>query len=228
MGFHKLVANREHYDTVIAAVMRAELSVWIATADVKELMVEVAGKVSKRRGARRASGYRSILDVLDGLAERGVEQRMLHAKLPSRPFREEFDKHPRLVNGGLQLRLCPRNHMKVVIIDGRLLYLGSANWTGAGLGVRSENRRNFELGIVTDDEAMLDQAQGMFESLWRGSACKKCGLRSMCESPLDLEIKTRPSAPLSQPPAARARRAAPAPPKRADSGQKRGAKASRR
>jgi phosphatidylserine/phosphatidylglycerophosphate/cardiolipin synthase-like enzyme len=176
-----LIAGREHYDTVIQAIARAELSVWIATADVKSLMVEDAGR--KR--------YRSMLAVLDGLAQRGVELRLLHAKLPSRAFREEFDRHPRLVSGGLQLRMCPRNHMKLVIVDAHLLYLGSANWTGAGLGVRGDSRRNFELGIVTDDEVMLDQVQALYEKLWRGGHCKRCGLRPVCESPLDLERTAR-------------------------------------
>ena len=76
----------------------------------------------------------SVLDVFDRLACDGVELRILHASLPSRAFRSAFDERPRLVAGGLRLRQCPRVHLKVVVIDGALLYLGSANWTGAGLG----------------------------------------------------------------------------------------------
>jgi phosphatidylserine/phosphatidylglycerophosphate/cardiolipin synthase-like enzyme len=77
--------------------------------------------------------------------------------------------------------------MKLVIVDARLLYLGSANWTGAGLGVRGDSRRNFEVGVVTEDAAMIDQAQALFDDVWRGKPCKRCGLRDVCESPLDLE-----------------------------------------
>jgi phosphatidylserine/phosphatidylglycerophosphate/cardiolipin synthase-like enzyme len=90
-----------------------------------------------------------------------------------------------LVSGGLALRRCPRVHMKVVVVDGALLYLGSANWTGAGLGAKGSGRRNFELGVVTDDAALLDQVQAMYERVWRGGECAGCKLREVCPGPLD-------------------------------------------
>jgi phosphatidylserine/phosphatidylglycerophosphate/cardiolipin synthase-like enzyme len=128
-----------------------------------------------------------VLEVFDELSQRGVELRILHAALPSRPFRDEFERHPRLFRGGLQLRMCPRVHLKPVIVDGTRMYLGSANWTGAGLGAKGEHRRNFELGVITEDESWLDQVQGLYEHVWRGSGCKGCKLRDECEAPLDLE-----------------------------------------
>ncbi len=170
----RLVGGRGHYQTVIREVLTAETSVWIATANLKELMVE---------GPRR--GYRSILGELARMARRKVELRILHAALPSRPFRAEFDRHPVLVKGGLELRQCPRVHMKAIIVDGRFLYLGSANWTGAGLGAKGVGRRNFELGMVTEDEGMLDEVQGIYDRIWRGDECRTCRLRDRCEAPLD-------------------------------------------
>jgi len=127
--------------------------------------------------------------LLDELAEKGVELRLLHAELPSGPFREELAQHPRLVMGGLALRRCPRVHMKAVIVDGELLYLGSANWTGAGLGAKGSGRRNFELGIVTDDAELLDQVQGMYERVWRGGECASCKLQDECPGPLSELIR---------------------------------------
>jgi phosphatidylserine/phosphatidylglycerophosphate/cardiolipin synthase-like enzyme len=181
----QLVAGRGHYESVVEAVLGAETSVWIATANLKELMVEDArARPGKRRGGRRKS-FRSVLEVFDELARRGVELRILHAALPSRPFRDEFDRHERLVKGGLELRACPRVHLKTVIVDGRLAYLGSANWTGAGLGAKGEGRRNFELGAITDDPLVLDEIQAFFDRIWRGAACKNCKLRAECPSPLD-------------------------------------------
>jgi len=171
-----LVAGRGHYERVTKAVLEAHTSVWIATANLKELMVE-------RPGKRR---YVSVLSRFDDLAKRGVELRILHAELPSRPFRAAIAAHPRLVRGGLQLRMCPRVHLKLVIVDGALLYLGSANWTGAGLGAKGSGRRNFELGVVTDDGPMLDQLQGYYEHLWRGAECKQCRLHDLCPGPLNL------------------------------------------
>lgn len=175
-----LVAGRGHYDTVVQAVLAAETSVWIATANLKELMVE-----GPRRPGQSKRPYRSVLAGLDELAGRGVELRILHAALPSRPFRAELDRHPRLVRGGLDLRLCPRVHLKTVIVDGRFCYLGSANWTGAGLGAKGEGRRNFELGMISGDALLLDDVQALYERIWRGAACQGCKLREVCDDPLD-------------------------------------------
>jgi phosphatidylserine/phosphatidylglycerophosphate/cardiolipin synthase-like enzyme len=169
-----LVSGRGHYDSVITAVMAARTSVWIATANLKGLMVE---------GTRKT--YRSILAVFDELARKKIELRILHAGVPSRVFRRELDERPRLTGGGLELRHCPRVHLKAVVVDGSLLYLGSANWTGAGLGAKGANRRNFELGVVTEDEQMLDQVQGLYDRIWRGRECKACRLREVCPGPLD-------------------------------------------
>ncbi len=71
-------------------------------------------------------------------------------------------------------------------MDGRFLYLGSANWTGAGLGAKGTGRRNFEIGIVTDDALLLDEVQEMFDRIWRGAECGACKLRVECPGPLDL------------------------------------------
>ena len=175
----ELVAGRAHYERVISAILAAHTSVWIATANVKGLMVEGP------RRSRKRSNYVSVISLLDGLAAKGVELRLLHAELPSRPFREELAQHPRLLAGGLALARCPRVHLKAVIVDGALLYLGSANWTGAGLGAKGSGRRNFELGIVTDDAPLLDQVQAMFERIWSGGECAGCKLRDVCPGPLD-------------------------------------------
>jgi|HubBroStandDraft_6_1064221.scaffolds.fasta_scaffold159869_2 phosphatidylserine/phosphatidylglycerophosphate/cardiolipin synthase-like enzyme len=180
----ELVGGRGHYDRVLAAVLDAKVSVWIATANVKELMVEDARARPGRRRSLRRSAYVSILARLDELAKNGVELRLLHAELPSRPFRAEIAHHPRLLGGGLALRRCPRVHMKAVIVDGALLYLGSANWTGAGLGAKGSGRRNFELGIVTDDAQLLDQIQALYDRIWSGGECGTCRLRDECPGTL--------------------------------------------
>ena len=180
----ELVSGRGHYERVIRAVLAAHTSVWIATANVKELMVEDGRAAPGRRRSLRRSVYVSVLARLDELAARGVELRLLHAEIPSRPFREQIAQHPRLVAGGLALRRCPRVHLKAVVVDGELLYLGSANWTGAGLGAKGAGRRNFEIGIVTSDPPVLDQVQSLYERIWTGGECAACKLRDECPGPL--------------------------------------------
>jgi len=86
-----LLSGRAHYDRVVASVLEAERSVWIATANLKELLVEDARAAPGRRRAS-SPGFRSVLEYLDELTGRGVELRILHAGLPSRSFRETFDR----------------------------------------------------------------------------------------------------------------------------------------
>ncbi|WP_437783194.1 phospholipase D family protein [Sorangium sp. So ce1097] len=180
-----LLRDRAHYDTlVMGAVAKARVSVWIATANVKELRVEApVGSRARARGR-----YMSFLDLLDALAARGVELRLLHAGVPSRAFRAELRRRAR---PPIEMRRCPRVHLKMIAVDGALLYLGSANLTGAGLGAKGEGRRNFEAGVLTDDDLLLDEMQATFDAIWTGAECKGCRLRPLCPGPLDEIEKSR-------------------------------------
>src|SRR4051812_13032026 len=104
--------------------MEAQRSVWISTANLKELMVEdhraAPGRRRTLRAGRGAASYRSVLAVFDELAGRGVELRILHASPPSGPFQRELARQPRLKRA-LALRACPRVHFKAVIVDGGFL-----------------------------------------------------------------------------------------------------------
>ena len=178
----QLLVGSEHYPAVVDCVRAATRSVWIATANLKDMMVEDARLVPGRR--RGKAQYGSVLALLGELAGRGVELRVLHATPPSQAFVRDFDREPRLVAGGLELRLCPRNHLKLVIVDGRKVYFGSANWTGAGLGAKQDDKRNFELGVLSEDERLLDATQALFDGIWRGVHCATCKLRELCPMPL--------------------------------------------
>ena len=182
-----LIAGSGHYDGVVRAAMGAERSLWIATANLKELMVEdERARPGRRRTSRGRGGFCSVLQVFEEQIGRGIEIRILHASPPSRPFREELRRRPGLLRprGRFEMRECPRVHVKTVIVDGTLLYLGSANFTGAGLGAKAEGRRNFEVGIVTRDDLLLDELQGYFDRIWSGGACAGCKLRDQCPKPL--------------------------------------------
>jgi len=187
----ELVEGRAHYDDVVMkAVCGARVSVWIATANLKDVRVEASIGTSARARGR----FVSILERLSDLVTRGVEVRILHGGPPSRAFAESLRKSPALKAPGFEMRLCPRVHLKLVAVDGAYLYLGSANFTGAGLGARGDGRRNFELGLSTDDDLLLDAAQGLFDRIWSGRECGGCRLRSQCPGPLD-QIKLSASRP---------------------------------
>ena len=184
-------------EVVLGKLAHARESVWIATANVKDLHLERSavygegGAGGKRDARRHGDDYVSILELFGQLWSRGVELRLLHAELPSRPFRASFDKQAALVAGGLKLRICPRVHFKAVIVDGAWVYLGSANLTGAGLGAKGEGKRNFELGFVTEDFDVLDRTQAFFESVWSGAECATCQLYDLCPDPIGPGPKRR-------------------------------------
>jgi phosphatidylserine/phosphatidylglycerophosphate/cardiolipin synthase-like enzyme len=179
----ELLSGRELYrEVILRRLAQARESVWISTANVKEMYVE--------RGGR----FDSILELFAELASRGVELRILHAELPSRPFRAAFDRKRKLVRGGLELKICPRVHFKAVLVDGAWVYLGSANLTGAGLGAKGEDKRNFELGFVTEDFDLIDRTTALYESVWSGVECRACKLRDVCPDPIE------PAAPRSRAP----------------------------
>ena len=53
------------------------------------------------------------------------------------------------------------------------------------LGAKGAGRRNFELGMLTDDDVWLDAAQERFDRIWSGRECKGCRLRGVCPKPID-------------------------------------------
>ena len=73
----------------------------------------------------------------------------------------------------------------MMVFDYKVTYIGSANLTGAGIGMKSPAKRNFEAGILTDIPELLDAATDQFDSVWTGSQCKLCGRKEFCASPVD-------------------------------------------
>ena len=162
------IADTDHYSEVISQIPKVKRLLWIATADLKDLYIE------KKSGA-----VVPLLQILNDLVKKGVEVRLIHAKEPGTAFSEDFDKYPALW-GGMERRLCPRVHMKIIVIDSNLVYVGSANLTGAGMGMKSAANRNFEAGILTDELGFIDSAMSHFDQVWEGSRCSKCGRKEFC------------------------------------------------
>lgn len=156
-----------YHEVIQRRVPAAQKFLWIATADIKDLYVNKERKVVP------------FLEVLSDLVSKHVELRLLHAKEPGPRFRTDFDKYPNLI-GGLERILCPRVHFKSIIVDGAFAFTGSANMTGAGIGGKSAGRRNFESGIVTDDQALVRMVMEQFDGVWRGDHCCTCRRQRYC------------------------------------------------
>jgi phosphatidylserine/phosphatidylglycerophosphate/cardiolipin synthase-like enzyme len=167
----KFITNEQLYREAIEPVSRASSFVWIGTADIKDLHVHYKGSV------------KSFLAVLDYLAKKKVSIRLLYAKEPGPNFRKSFDKYP-LLWKNMENQLCPRVHFKHIIIDGKFAYSGSANLTGAGLGIKGENTRNFESGFVTTDPEIVEAIMNQFDEVWMGKHCGSCKRREFCADPI--------------------------------------------
>src|SRR5258705_3156647 len=158
-GDVELVVDGEHFQRIVLeGICTARVSVDIATADFKAMLVPKGGR-------RRAE---SIVSVLRKLAVKGVEIRLLHAGVPSSAALIELKKG---LPANLIIRRCPRLHAKTVVIDARSMYLGSANLTGAGLGAKADGRRNFEWGVWTSAEAMIESVLAEFKTVGEGRHC---------------------------------------------------------
>jgi phosphatidylserine/phosphatidylglycerophosphate/cardiolipin synthase-like enzyme len=168
----ELLSGSELYrEVILDKLLHARESAFIATANLKDMQVELSGR------------FQSVVALFGQLADRGVQVRVLHAELPSRPFRRSFERRRRLQQS-LELKICPRVHFKAVIVDGAWLYLGSANLTGAGLGAKSDGKRNFEVGFCTEDFDAIDRVAALFQAVWSGAECASCKLRATCPDPI--------------------------------------------
>jgi phosphatidylserine/phosphatidylglycerophosphate/cardiolipin synthase-like enzyme len=170
----EFIRDRVIYERVIIdLVSQTKRFLWLATADLKDLHVDKNGKKVP------------FLEILSDLVKKNVEIRLLHAREPGPVFQKHFDRYPNLITG-LEKILCPRVHLKSVIIDGEVAYTGSANLTGAGMGAKGPNKRNFEAGLLIKDRNLVGKIMEQFDDIWRGSFCADCKRKKYCSDYRDL------------------------------------------
>ena len=170
-SFTQYIADEQHYTEVISRIATVRKTLWIGTADIKDLYV------------KQGSDTIPLLGQLAGLLKRGIEVRLIHAKEPGPNFREDFDRYPILATC-LERVLCPRVHFKLLIFDLETAYIGSANLTGAGIGMKGKSTRNFEAGILTNDPQLVESAINQFDNVWIGRHCKGCNRKKWCGDPV--------------------------------------------
>lgn len=174
---HKLLLNRAIYEELIQEkVPLARRYLWVITADIKDMHIDTG------------RGFEPFLQLLSDLVERGVAVRLIHAKEPGPRFREDFDRYDALISNELFERiLCPRVHTKAIIIDGLLAFVGSPNLTGAGMGGKSVDKRNFEAGFMFDDPQDIRELTEWVDTLYLGEFCHTCKRREYCPDPIIAE-----------------------------------------
>ena len=103
------ISNSFHYKEVLSRVPNVKHSLWIGTADIKDLYIEIGNE------------KKPFLALIAQLIKKGVEVRLIHAKEPGPNFREDFDKYPILYDG-VERALCPRVHFKMIVYDPKPTY----------------------------------------------------------------------------------------------------------
>lgn len=168
----KLFIDEEIFRAVVLdGILEAQDSLRLATATLKNFRIA--------QGKRRS---RSLVSVLVGLQRKGVEVRLLHSGVPSGDFRRELAE---LDRGAFGMKRCIRVHFKAVVVDSCRLLSGSANLTGAGVGLKSARRRNYEVAFETDHPETVDRVSDLFDAIWTGAACKTCDRKQVCYQPLE-------------------------------------------
>ena len=152
---------------------QARSSISIATANVKDVHVETGG------------GFSSIVELFEQIADKGIEIRLLHSGVPSASFLQHLKDSELIKIKKFSMKRCPRVHFKAVIIDARKVFIGSPNLTGAGMGAKSRYRRNFELGMLSGSEELVDRVSEFFDAIWEGKMCPECKRTHVCPGPLE-------------------------------------------
>lgn len=165
----RYIKDEQHYTLLMDEIAKVKHTLWM----LKDLYVKL-GNSSK-----------PFLSLLEQKIRKGVSIRLLHAKEPGKNFRNDFDRYP-LLWEGLERSLCPRIHFKILIFDLHTTYIGSANLTGAALGMKSRKNRNFEAGIFTDEPKLVENAIALFDEVWIGKYCKDCGRKDVCKDKIGL------------------------------------------
>ena len=164
----KLVFHKEIYEKVIVVqIANSKKWLWISTANIKDLYVTKGNQMVP------------FLELLADLVARKVAIRLIFAREPGPVFKAELSKYPALKNG-LEWMNCPRVHFKMVVVDGKFAYSGSANLTGAGMGAKGDNKRNFESGVISTDHEFVQAISHELDQLWMGTWCKKCMRKAYC------------------------------------------------
>ncbi|MEW6136698.1 MAG: phospholipase D family protein [Thermodesulfobacteriota bacterium] len=170
----KLLRDREIYEEFTESYLtKAHQYVWIATANIKST------------GLRFQRRFISFVDLVAILVNRGVSFRIIHAELPSGPFRQRYEALDSRgsLSAGVEFLHCIRMHAKIFIVDGKVALIGSANLTGAGIGAKGQQNRNFELAFFVEGEQEVRPFAEYFDSVWMGAHCTHCGRREICPGP---------------------------------------------
>ena len=163
------------FQEVIKRVCAAKSSIKIMTGDFNLFRLEP----TKKQGKKYGDGT-PFLDFLMEKANEGIFVQIIRSET-SRYFQDGIERaYSKVHNDCFSVWLCIRNHAKVVIVDDKIAYIGSANMTRAGLGQPYASPGNFEIGILTEDAEMIALLNEQFADIKRYKFCDDCHRKKDC------------------------------------------------
>jgi len=147
----KVLPDREYFYEVKRLIEGANESVYVAVFAVKYDVTEGA----------YSDPVDSLLRELVRAKRRGVDVRVVVDDIT---YREFYDTIRYLKENGVPVRLDPSPdrtmHVKIVIVDGKIVVVGSHNWTEAAL------RWNYEYSLEVTGYKVAGEVERYFENLW--------------------------------------------------------------
>lgn len=149
--FEELLEDREYYKTLLDVIKKANKSVYVAMYVIK---------YDPHEGLED-DPVNMILYELCKLRSKGLDIRVL---VDDTTYKSYYETIEYLKDCGIDIKLKSkeilRAHLKVVIIDGKYLFVGSHNWTESALWF------NKEVTVLTTDPKLISEALDYFNDLW--------------------------------------------------------------
>lgn len=163
------------FQEIIKRACTAKSSIKIMTADFNLFRL----KPTKKQGNKYGDGT-PFLDFLMKKANEGVCVQIISAE-KSGYFQDGVERaYCNTPNKCFYVWFCARNHAKVVIIDDKIAYIGSANMTRAGLGQPYASPGNFEVGVLTEDPVIVTALNERFSDITSYKFCDDCHRKKDC------------------------------------------------
>lgn len=163
------------FNEVINRICAAKSSIKIMTADINLIRL----KPNASQGNRYKDGT-PFVDFLMEKSKEGVSVQIISAEKSAR-FQEDVERaYCGDAGKHFSVWFCARNHAKVVIIDDKVAYVGSANLTRAGLGQPYASPGNFEVGFITEVPEIISSLNDFFSRITSHEFCGGCHRRKDC------------------------------------------------
>ena len=145
------------FSEVINRIIAAKSSIKIMTADINLIRL----KPTELQGNKYKDGT-PFVNFLMEKSKEGVSVQIITAAKSVR-FQEDVERaYCGEAGKHFSVWFYARNHAKVVVIDDKIAYVGSANLTRAGLGQPYASPGNFEVGFIIEAPEIISSLNEYF------------------------------------------------------------------